>query len=119
MIPFEIDGVKYLVLEEEDKVAGWAAVPIKLLSEGYSDQPPERDCRMVAGVVGMKPGKHEELGVSLTGPEPEPAEREYEYDGSFWVGCLSRGIVVRIRGGRSIDSIVGRLRREHHRLVMV
>ncbi|KAK1751141.1 hypothetical protein QBC47DRAFT_392315 [Echria macrotheca] len=77
-----LDGVEYKGLSDDDKVAGWAAVPVKVTYEVAGVVVEERQCRMVAGSIGMRPGKHAEMGVSLVGPAPPPAERETSPDSS-------------------------------------
>ncbi|KAK0705603.1 hypothetical protein B0H67DRAFT_546721 [Lasiosphaeris hirsuta] len=62
-----LDGVQYLPLEPDAKVAGWAGVPVKVT---LVDTGEERMCRMVAGSVGMKPGKHADLALE---PDAPPA----------------------------------------------
>lgn len=70
-----IDGVAYGSLDESAKTAGWAAVLVKVIHKHYDGTIlQELQCRMVAGSVGIRPGKHEEMGVMLDGPEPAPAE---------------------------------------------
>ena len=71
-----IDGVAYGSLDEDKKPAGWAAVPVKVVTKDPCGNILDtRQCRMVAGSIGMCPGKHSEMGVTLDGPEPAPAER--------------------------------------------
>ncbi|GAB1311781.1 hypothetical protein MFIFM68171_01991 [Madurella fahalii] len=71
-----LDGVEYKGLSDDKKVAGWAAVPVKVTHEVEGVIVEERKCRMVAGSIGMRPGKHTEMSVRLDGPAPAPAERE-------------------------------------------
>jgi len=71
-----IDGVAYGSLDEGSKTAGWAAVPVKVVTKDLNGQILDtRECRMVAGSIGMRPGRHSEMGVMLDGPEPAPVER--------------------------------------------
>ncbi|KAK3348748.1 hypothetical protein B0T25DRAFT_546431 [Lasiosphaeria hispida] len=71
-----LDGVEYKALPDDQKVAGWAAVPVKVTYEVAGVVIEERKCRMVAGSIGMRPGRHAEMSVRLDGPAPPPAERE-------------------------------------------
>jgi len=71
----EIDGVVYESLSEESKTGGWAAVPVKVnVKDGSGRVLDKRDCRMVAGSIGMRPGRHSEMGVLLDGPETALAQ---------------------------------------------
>ena len=71
-----IDGVEYGELDEDLKTNGWAGVPVKVIQKENGVVVEERMCRMVAGSVAMRPGKHAEMGVVLDGSEPPPAEHE-------------------------------------------
>lgn len=79
----KLDDVQYFPLEPEDKVDGWASVPVtvKWIDGGVLIE--ERKCRLIAGSIGMEPGDHAELGVLLDGLSLPPAETaEYaEEDG--------------------------------------
>ncbi|KAK3356328.1 hypothetical protein B0T25DRAFT_578652 [Lasiosphaeria hispida] len=86
-----LDDVRYLPLAPDAKVAGWASVPVTVKSVTTGEQ---RKCRMVAGSVGMKPGKHTDLSVSLGGLAPPPAEHDQDGEGDAATG--------KVRGRRGV-----------------
>ncbi|KAK4444218.1 hypothetical protein QBC34DRAFT_475270 [Podospora aff. communis PSN243] len=50
--------------------ATWAAVPVIVVWKDAGVVVEDRKCRMVAGPVGMRPGKYAGVGVRLDGSEP-------------------------------------------------
>jgi hypothetical protein len=87
---YSVDGVVYPPLDPKDKVGGWAPVPVKVVWEDCGVVVETRKCRMVAGSVGMEPGRHAAFGVRLDGLPLPPleggVEKEEEKGGpfSFW-----------------------------------
>ncbi|KAM7215766.1 protein of unknown function (DUF4419) domain containing protein [Rhypophila decipiens] len=80
----KVDGVEYFPIDPADVVAGWSTVPVKVKWFHNGELIEVRKCKMVAGSVGMRPGRHADLGVQLEGlplPEKEGAgEPESEDD---------------------------------------
>lgn len=57
-------------------MCGWAEVPVKAIWIDNGMVMEERYCRMVAGSIGMEPGKHVDFGVKLNGLLLPPAEAD-------------------------------------------
>lgn len=62
-----IDGAQYVPLDDENAVAGYAKVPVKVKTLDAGGRViDEKSCRMVAGSVATKPAKPEDLGADVT-----------------------------------------------------
>ena len=70
----KIDGVDYWALEPENKVSGWASAPVTVKWVDCGAVLEVRKCRMVAGSIGMRPGRHLDMGVRLEGLPLPPIE---------------------------------------------
>ena len=66
-----MDGVAFHTIEEEDTgVPGWRTVPVTLKQVDTGE---ERKFQLVAGLLGIKPGKPVETGVQLEDEIERPA----------------------------------------------
>ncbi|KAM7208217.1 protein of unknown function (DUF4419) domain containing protein [Naviculisporaceae sp. PSN 640] len=92
----QVDAVKYWAIDPEDVIMSWGTVPVTVKWFDAGMLVEVRKCKMVAGSVGMRPGKHRDLGVSQDVREAGSPAVELGFDAvapevGWWIFQVGEG----------------------------